>query len=219
MGFGQSTPPELLDWTVLTIGHLSANRFWGEHERVRAPLCTTTLIRTPGGLLLVDPGGAPEQMGRVMHDQAGVQPADVAFVFVTHSHADHWCGIEAFPGATWLMAEVELSYWQSRGADAGQHVLERMVPFETRTIPGVRALPTPGHTPGTTTLLFEWRGRVIAVAGDTVMTQEHFRARIGHTNSVDTDQAQASIELLAQEADLIVPGHDNAFVVDWAGRA
>src|SRR5262249_49266707 len=38
MGFGLGTAPDALDWTVLMIGHLSANRFWVERERVRAPL-------------------------------------------------------------------------------------------------------------------------------------------------------------------------------------
>jgi hypothetical protein len=38
------------------------------------------------------------------------------------------------------------------------------------------------------------------------MTQEHFRARAAHTNSVDPDQARASIEWLAGEADMVVPG-------------
>ncbi|HYW86555.1 MAG TPA: MBL fold metallo-hydrolase [Chloroflexota bacterium] len=138
---------------------------------------------------------------------------------MTHSHGDHWSGIERFPNATWLMGEVEMGYWRSRQGDVGRHVLKRMAPVEAQTIRRVRAVPTPGHTPGTTSLLFEWRGQTIAIVGCTVMPHEHFRARVGHTNSVDPDQARASIELLAGEADMIVPGHDNAFVVAWAGQA
>ncbi|HYW86554.1 MAG TPA: hypothetical protein VFB50_02195, partial [Chloroflexota bacterium] len=73
MGFGLGTAPDALDWTVLTIGHLSANRFWGERDRVRAPLCTTSLIRTPGRLVLVDPGGAPKQMTAVFARPGGLE--------------------------------------------------------------------------------------------------------------------------------------------------
>jgi glyoxylase-like metal-dependent hydrolase (beta-lactamase superfamily II) len=221
MGFGYATAPDGIEWTVLTIGHLSANRFWGEVERVRAPLCTTTLIRTPAGLVVVDPGAEPERMPTVLHDQAGLRPEDIAYLFVTHSHADHRCGLEAFPHAIWLMAEAEIAYWRSRSGDQDARLLERIVPVERQPLSGLRAVATPGHTPGTTSLLFDWRGRTIAVVGDAVMTQEHFRARVGHTNSVDADQARASIERLGREADLIVPGHDNAFVVAWAdaGRA
>jgi hypothetical protein len=44
------------------------------------------------------------------------------------------------------------------------------------------------------------------------MTEEFFRAREGYHNSTDLDRARASIDLLAREADIIIPGHGNAFL-------
>ena len=43
-------------WDVLTIGHLSRNRYWGEADdrAYREPLCTSTLIRTAA---LIRPSG------------------------------------------------------------------------------------------------------------------------------------------------------------------
>jgi len=216
MGFGATVPGDLIAWTILTLGHLSANRFWGETERVRAPLCTSTLIRTSAGLVLVDPSLEPARMPALLHEAAGVRPDDVSYVFLTHSHADHRYGLDAFPAATWLMAEAEIAFWRARAGDDDQRLFERLTPADTVDLPGVCPVQTPGHTPGTTSLIFDWRGKRVAVTGDAVMTQDHFRTREGHTNSTDVQLAQASITRLGLEADVIVPGHDNAFVVAWA---
>ncbi len=217
MGFGHGLPPDRIEWTLLTIGHLSMNKFWGETERVRAPLCTTTLIHTSSGLVLVDPAVEPASMPQLLHDGAGLRSKDVRYVFVTHSHGDHWVGLEAFPHATWLMGEPEIAYWRSRAGDRERGLLERIRPADDEPLPGLRAVHLPGHTPGITSLLFGWRGRTVAVVGDTVMTEAHFRAREGHINSTDEEQARAAIDRLAREADVIVPGHDNAFAVAWTG--
>lgn len=45
MGFGHPQSGEAVEWMILTIGHLSMNKFWGETERQRGPLCTCTLRR------------------------------------------------------------------------------------------------------------------------------------------------------------------------------
>lgn len=216
MGFAHGVPPDTIAWTILTVGHISVNAFWGETERVRAPLCTTTLIHTADGLVLVDPSIEPSRMPELLHDQAGVRPEDVAAVFVTHCHGDHWVGLEAFPNARWLMGAPEIDYWGGRADDRGRALLERIEPVGDGPAPGVRAVHTPGHTPGITSLMFRWRGKTVAVVGDTVMTERHFRARRGHTNSTDEAQVRVAIDRLGQEADLIIPGHDNAFVVAWA---
>ncbi len=217
MGFGHNLPPDRFEWLVLTIGHLSANKFWGETERQRGPLCTSTLLHTPAGLLLVDPSVHPPQVPDLLGDQAGIRPEDVRYVFVTHFHGDHRFGLEAFPRATWLIGEPEMAYVRARGNAAELALLERLQPAGSEPVPGLRTLFTPGHTPGLTSLVFPWRGRRVAVAGDAVMTEDHFRAREGHTNSTDFAQASASIELLAREADVVIPGHGNAFAVEWGG--
>ena len=96
-------------------------------------------------------------------------------------------------------------------------MLDRIRPAGDEPVAGLRAVHLPGHTPGITALLFGWRGRTVAVVGDTVMTEAHFRAREGHSNSTDEEQARAAIDRLTREADVIVPGHANAFAVAWTG--
>jgi len=215
MGFGHGLAPEAHDWLVLTIGHLSTNKFWGETERSRGPLCTSALVNTPAGLLLVDPSVHPPEVPKLLMDQAGIRPDDVRLVFLTHFHGDHRFGLEAFPNARWLMAEPEIAYWRDQGGQPEQALLGRIEPVGAEPAPGLRTLHMPGHTPGTTSLLFAWRGRRVAVAGDAVMTADHFRTREGHSNSTDFAAASASVELLAREADVVVPGHGAAFPTEW----
>jgi glyoxylase-like metal-dependent hydrolase (beta-lactamase superfamily II) len=200
-----------LSWVILTIGHLSMNRFWGETERRRAPLCTSTLIRTPDGLLLVDPSVPPAQLPALLNDQAGIAPHDVRHIFLTHFHGDHRFGLEAFPQATWWIGPQEHAFWRERASGEEQRLLERCRPAGEELLPGLRTLFTPGHTPGHTSLAFRWRNQRVVVAGDAAMTEAFFWAREGFHNSSDMDQARASIELLAREADLVIPGHGNVF--------
>jgi glyoxylase-like metal-dependent hydrolase (beta-lactamase superfamily II) len=78
-------------------------------------------------------------------------------------------------------------------------------------LPETELIFTPGHTPGLTSLAFRWRGQRVAVAADAAMTEDFFWAREGYHNSSDFGQAKASIEALAREADVVIPGHGNAF--------
>lgn len=215
MGFDFGLAPDSLEWTILTIGHISVNKYWGETERVRSALCTSTLVRTDVGLVLVDPSVYPDKMSALLHDQAGVRPEDVQFVYLTHCHGDHRYGLQAFPHAKWLMAQAELDYWRERATPDERALIERIEPAGAEPFAGVRALHTPGHTPGTTSLILDWRDRRVAIAGDAVMTESHFRARDGHSNSTDFGQVRDTIEQLAREMDIVVPGHGNAFAVAW----
>jgi glyoxylase-like metal-dependent hydrolase (beta-lactamase superfamily II) len=208
-------PPEANEWLVLTAGHISINKFWGETERFRPPQCTCTLVKTAAGLVLIDPSVHVPDVPRLLYDKAGIRPEDVDLVYLTHCHGDHWFGLEAFPNAPWLMAEPEIAHWRERASAEESRVLDRVRPAGVEIAPGVRTVHTPGHTPGITSLLFQWRGRRVAIAGDAVMTEAHFRAREGHSNSTDLAQAAASIGLLRDAADVVIPGHGPAFVVDW----
>ncbi len=203
-------------WDVLTIGNLSRNRYWGESDdrAYREALCTSTLIRTAGHTIVVDPSLDQEGMVHVLDRRAGIAPEAVDVVFLTHFHADHRVGLEAFGHAEWFMAIGEIEHWKrDLLADAPDHVvLDRMIPVGRCLLPGIDVIETPGHTPGHASLLFESEGRRIVVAGDAAMTGDFFRHRGYYFNTIDPDAAVASIDTIAGVADLVVPGHDNYFL-------
>lgn len=203
-------------WDVLTIGHLSRNRYWGESDdrAYREPLCTCTLIRTDGFTMVVDPGLSPEAMVRVLDRRAGIAPGSVDLVFLTHFHGDHRAGLAAFPDADWRMAPSEFEYQrcQLAAGSPDRELLERLQPARSELIPGIIVIETPGHSAGHASLVFESEGKRIAVAGDAAMTRDFFRHRDYYFNTIDPGAAVASIEAIARAADIVVPGHDNYFL-------
>ncbi|TLP66313.1 MBL fold metallo-hydrolase [Microbispora triticiradicis] len=124
------------------------------------------LLRAGGRTVLVDTGigGAdspatwaplPGRLGAELA-AAGVAPADVDVVVVTHLHSDHagGCvvdGAPAYPNARYLLQRAEVEW-------ASGPVRERIIlPLGDRVdvvdgdaepVPGVRVLHAPGHTPG-----------------------------------------------------------------------
>ncbi len=203
-------------WDVLTIGHLSRNRYWGESDEraYREPLCTSTLIRTAEHTVVVDPGLPQEEMARVLDRRAGLAPGSVDVVFLTHFHGDHYVGLATFPNARWYMAPAEIEHWKHQlvPASTAREVLDRLQPAGSLLIPGIAVVETPGHSAGHASLLFESEGLSVAVAGDAAMTRDFFRHRDYYFNTVDPEAAVTSIEILAHAVDVVVPGHDNAFL-------
>lgn len=134
-------------------------------------------------------------LGQVLANlkRAGYRPEDVNAVLLTHAHPDHLCGVldaqgaAAYPNATLWLASAEAAHWQSAEAERqasevmrplfgmAQRALEPYVAAgklhrfaATDTLPGgATALPSPGHTPGHTSYLFDGgNGQKMLVWGD-----------------------------------------------------
>lgn len=202
-----------VQWRLLNVGTLSQNRLWGEKEKRRIPYCTMTVLQAGGVVILVDPTRPPAEMPRYLDDACGLSPKQVDIVFLTHFHADHHRGLEAFPNAIWMMSEDEIAYWWERTADGSkeQAVLNRLENAPERLAPGVELFPTPGHTPHHASLLAQAGHRKVLVAGDAVLTRAHCLARVPYADREHVEQARRSIERAIQAADILVPGHDNYF--------
>jgi glyoxylase-like metal-dependent hydrolase (beta-lactamase superfamily II) len=139
------------------------------------------LLETEGRKILFDNGLGSEKLygpdsGRLLTSlgEAGIDPAGIGGLVLTHGHSDHCWGTMGadgtpnFPNATIYMAREELDFWES---DPPSERLERSVagvarhllPLRERIVfvrdgeeflPGVQALLTPGHTPGHMAYLF-----------------------------------------------------------------
>jgi glyoxylase-like metal-dependent hydrolase (beta-lactamase superfamily II) len=143
------------------------------------------LVRSAGKTILCDTGvgpgphdwlgGARGALGDELRS-SGVAPADVDAVFFTHLHPDHvgWNlagGKPAFPNARHLVSQADFDAFAGAPhmglvtplKDAG--VLELFSGERTLT-DEVTAVPTPGHTPGHTSLLVSSRGEKLLITGD-----------------------------------------------------
>ena len=99
-------------------------------------------------------------------------PRDVALVINTHLHYDHCGGNRLFPGVPIHVQARELA--DARSLD--NYTFREWVDFdgatyvqhegEAEVLPGIRLLPTPGHTDGHQNVLVETAGRPVVVGGD-----------------------------------------------------
>jgi glyoxylase-like metal-dependent hydrolase (beta-lactamase superfamily II) len=203
-------------WKIIHIGYLRRNQFWDEEEILRGQACTTVLIETESRRILVDPGlSSLDDLRAALFQRAGLRPEDIDTIFLTHFHRCHWQGVSLFSKSAWLMSRAEIRWRQQHRetADEEQNILARIVPFEDHPIRGIELIPTPGHSRGSASLLFETREGMVVVAGDAVLTFDHFEDREPSEMAEDAKEARRSISYIAKIADAVAPGHDNYFVV------
>ena len=151
---------------------------------------TVTAIRTKGKLVLFDSGTgaqlAPTAGNITKNDvwkKAGIDPAKVDTIVITHFHPDHISGLMAkdtnapiFPNATIYVPAAEYKFWTDPATTAGaakriQAVFptwKNIKQFEgdKEVAPGVRAIATFGHTPGHTSYQVSSGRNQLIVLGD-----------------------------------------------------
>jgi len=203
-------------WKIIHIGCLRKNRYWDEEEDRRPQSCTVSLIETESRRILVDPGlSSPEELWALLDRRAGIVPEDIDTVFLTHFHRHHRHCLLLFAKSVWLMPRTEIHWWERRKetTEEERDLLARIVPIEDHTLHEIEILPTPGHTHGSASLVVETREGMVVIAGDAVATFDHFEDCEPAEGADDIKEARRSIDRIAKIADIVVPGHDNYFVL------
>ncbi len=216
-----------MDYRILSIGALSAHELWGEKSPARHAHATTTLVRSDGQVIVVDPGLPAPAMAAVFKERSGLDPAAVTHVFLTNFRPAHRRGIDAFPRAQLLISEMEreavgkllLSQYESESEETGRDILRKEIELlrrceaaADRLAEQVDLFPLPGFTPGTCGLLLLQTNSTTLVASDAVATVEHLESGRVLRNSYDAQQARESLVEALEIADVIIPGHDNIVI-------
>ena len=173
------------------------------------------LLETAGKRVLFDNGMGTSKIfgpdsGQLLSGlvEAGVDPASVDALVLTHAHSDHcWGtmrddGVPNYPNATIFMAADELAFWESdppgeRRERSLAGVRKHLLPLRDRIrllrdneefLPGVSAWSTPGHTPGHMAYLFAggW-----CLSGDVAFHDPLSYAFPEAESAFDTDPAEA----------------------------
>ncbi|GAB4108603.1 MAG: hypothetical protein Kow00105_16060 [Phycisphaeraceae bacterium] len=213
-----------MDYRIISIGALSVHELWQRQGAARTAHATTTLVRSGGRTILVDPGLPPQVVAARLAERAGLQPDDVTDVFLTCFRPAHRWGITAFPDARWLISETERESIGVALIDRLKHeedeqaremieqdiaILKKCQPAPDKLAPQVDLFPCPGFTPGCCGLLLSHANATTLIAGDAVATAEHLEQGRVLRGAYDVKQAQESFLEAVEIADVIVPGHDN----------
>ncbi|MEU5142189.1 MBL fold metallo-hydrolase [Streptomyces sp. NPDC021139] len=176
---------------------------------------------------------------------AGFSPDSVDLVILTHLHADHvgwntrrengkW--VPTFPNARYLTSRTEREFWAGYDMDEARRQMFRdsVFPVEEaglldlidvpaeglEVVPGLRLIPTPGHTPGHLAVELTSRGRTALITGDCV----HHPVQLAHPAvgacvDIDPERSEASrralLGSLADTDTLVLGTH---FAPPTAGR-
>ncbi|MFC0526341.1 MBL fold metallo-hydrolase [Phytohabitans kaempferiae] len=159
------------------------------------------------------PGRLPEELAA-----AGIDPADVDTVVLTHLHTDHigWAvvGTPYFPNASYLLQRADAealgrpeldSRLLGPLRDTGQlRLVEGDVPISA----GVTAVATPGHTPGHQSVLIEYGERQLLVTGDLLVHMVQLVApETAYLHEVDPETARASRTRLLKDGVILATPH------------
>ena len=155
------------------------------------------LVEIGGRRILVDTGVGelfgPGSGGRLLGSLAavGVRPDQIDDILITHVHPDHVGGLVVggkviFPKAVIHLGKPDLAYFvepgsglshaDAKSSDEAIKMLKpyidagKVTPFEKAglILPGITAIPHPGHTPGSAFYVLESKGQKIAFVGDIV---------------------------------------------------
>lgn len=189
------------------------------------------LLRADGRTVLVDAGLGPESNGTLLDElsAAGVATADIDAVIFTHLHGDHtgWnldreSGAPLFANARYLVPRKDWDHFGSQAEPPASFVrdvrpleaLGRLELFDEEHVvsDSLTTVPTPGHTPGHTSIAIASQGERAFILGDAVITavdaaRPHWRDSWDGDHELAVATRQRLLTRLSAEAMLVGASH------------
>jgi glyoxylase-like metal-dependent hydrolase (beta-lactamase superfamily II) len=197
------------------------------------------LVRSSGRTILVDTGIGDKDPnlpgGELMTSlqKLGVKPDDIDLVVNTHLHFDHvgWNCVKrdgelvpTFPNAEYWIVRKEWDFWAQPDilAEEGPHLKTdvfslkdspqlRLVDGEAEITPELTLLPTPGHTPGHSSIAVSSSGEKAVILGDVAHHPLHlvrfWIGAIDESPRISRRTKRQLAERLIAENALVAGGH------------
>jgi len=171
-------------------------------------------------LILVDTG-VDDTAKDVLSYLDGIKrkPTDISTIIITHTHPDHVGGLAVLrerTGAKVASHRIEADFISRRKPYPGPPGTQRHKPVnvdvlldDNQRFEGMLVIFTPGHTPGSISLMDE--GRRLLIAGDAMQTEEGFIGPMSDAYNIDPAMHRQSMMKLAKlDFEAIIVGHGKA---------
>ena len=180
------------------------------------------LLESDDYLVLVDTGiGPPHELidrlyqptrrhlPTALAQNNGILLEDITAIVLTHLHFDHAGGAQHFPGTPLYVQRAE---WEA--AQAAKYTIPEFLDFaganfvlldgEVELAPGLRLIPTPGHTPGHQSVAFESPAGLMVIAGQAIETLAEL-----HEMLLRHAQTDAALRIMSLDPVAIWFSHDH----------
>lgn len=181
--------------------------------------------------ILVDTGGDPADGTKHMPytqdpeefidkalEKIGVKSEEITKVILTHLHWDHASNNTLFPNAVFYVQKKELQYAVAP-LEIHKKYYDLPLIFQTEYVvldgdaqimDGISVVLTPGHSPGSQTVLVNTHNGLFALTGDLVTIYECWESTPKIANGLHTNLVEyyESFNKLEKLCDHILPGHD-----------
>jgi len=159
---------------------------------------TISLVRDGDIVMVVDPGVLESQ--KMLVDKLkenGLTIDEVNYVFLTHSHVDHYRNTGMFPKAKVIEF---FGIWEGQSVEDWKEQLTK----------DIKIIKTPGHASTSLSLLVNTKDGIVAIVGD-VFWKENYPKEDQYAD--EPIKLEVSRETVLKAADWIVPGHANIYKV------
>ena len=157
-------------------------------------------------------------------EKRGLTPNDIDVSVMTHAHWDHSQNFDLFYHAPVLIHRQERKYahkphrndwatpqWSGLMVDHHPKVQEVEEGYEIES--GVSIIHTPGHSPGSISVMVEADDGLSIVTGDVLHYANVALTKENPLVFWNVAEARKSIDRIVEKADTIYPGHDRPFRV------
>lgn len=181
--------------------------------------------------ILVDTGGTPadgvhympytQAPGCTLEEQLkkrGVSPQEIGTVILTHLHWDHAGNNGLFPNAKFYVQKRELEYAANPlKIQRGAYNYPLIVQTQYEVIDGVQeitrgisVIPTPGHSPGSQSVLVDTQQGTYIIAGDLICLYDCMERDPMIINGLHTNlfEYYDSMERVVRTGFRVLPGHE-----------
>lgn len=198
---------------------------------------TCLVVNTGDELVLFDAGDGNRNEGsegtflKNLHS-ADVNPSDITTVILSHGHGDHYGGMSdgkgnlTFPNARHMVWKAEWEYWtgedrmpeiEAESPERAEQIRQYLLPLATKLelvddqseiLPGIHAIPAPGHTFAHTAFHIQSEGEHLLYIADAALHPVFFErldwAFHNDYDKVQSGQTRDQLATLATEKDALV---------------